>query len=153
MALKHASLPALLAGLLLATPALAQGAPAAVTPVASKPSTSNHAAGVERRITDLHARLKITASQEKPFDDFANVMRDNDKRMTEMSQERQQTAATGTAVDQMRAYADWTKTHSDDVQHLSAAFSTLYDSLSPAQKTQADESFRQLSRTRRAARG
>ncbi|WP_158745959.1 Spy/CpxP family protein refolding chaperone [Acidisphaera sp. L21] len=157
MDLKHASLPVLLAGLLLAAPVFAQPAPApaptAVTPVASKPGVTTHSAGVERRIKDLHTRLKITATQEKSFDDFANVLRDNDKRMSDMSQQRQQAAGNGTAVDQMQSYADWTKAHADDVQRMSTAFGTLYNALTPDQKNLADQSFRELSKTRRTARG
>ena len=33
---------------------------------------------VERRITELHSsKLKITPAEQKPFDDFAQAMRDN----------------------------------------------------------------------------
>ena len=36
---------------------------------------------VEHRIAELHSKLKITAAEQKPFDDFAQAMRDNVHRM------------------------------------------------------------------------
>ncbi len=74
---------------------------------------------VERRITELHSKLKITAAEQKPFDDFAQAMRDNAHRMDDLVAKRR-AAATATAVDQMKAYADLAQAHAEEV-HASVA--------------------------------
>ena len=149
-------LPCLVAGLLLAAPVAPNATAAQTTPVANatpaKPAGPRSVA-VERRINDLHARLKITPAEQKPFDDFAQVMRDNERRMADLMQSREATIKTGSAVDQMHTYSDMAQAHAEDVQHLTAAFSTLYDALSPDQKKLADESFRQFASQRRGAAG
>ena len=107
---------------------------------------------VERRITELHAKLKITPAEQKPFDDFAQAMRDNASRMDDMSGQRQSAAATATAVDQMKSYSGMAQAHAEEVSHLIGPFSTLYDALSPEQKKLADQSFRDFSAGPRGAR-
>ncbi len=148
----------LMAGLLMAAPvatqAAAQAGPVAApgAVAAAKPGTPR-AAAVERRITDLRTRLKITPEEQKPFDDFAQVMRDNEQRMDGLVTKRQASFATGSAVDQMQSYTDMAQAHAEDMQHLTAAFATLYNALSADQKKQADLSFRQFAKSRRSAQG
>ena len=155
MTTRHRALARLMTGLLLlapaALPAAAQTKQAAVS--APAPTPANRSAAIERRITDLRNRLKITPAEQKPFDDFAQVMRDGAQRMSELMQKSQANVASGSAVDQMRSYTDMAQAHADNMQHLTAAFSTLYDSLSPDQKKAADESFRQFATNRRLANG
>ena len=126
------------------------------TGVAAQPASvanGTQNAALEKRITDLHNRLKITPAEQKPFDDFAQVMRDNAQRMDGLMLRRRSTAAAASAVDQMREYSEMAQAHAEDLQHLTAAFSALYDVLSPDQKKAADQSFRQLATTRRGAAG
>ena len=140
----HMLAPAgLLAGLLAAAPVLAQITPAApaTAPAQSAPAGKVNLA-VEHRITELHSSLKITPAEQKPFDDFAQVMRENASQMAGLVQQREQAAKTGTAVDQMRSYTEMAQAHSQDMQRLLPAFSTLYDALTPEQKKSADQSFR-----------
>ena len=147
------ALHTLMAGLILVAPVAtrvaAQTSPAAV----STPEPGARNTAIERRITELHARLKITPAEQKPFDDFAQVMRDNAQRMDGLVQKRQDSAKSGSAVDQMRTYSDMAQAHAEDMQHLTTAFSALYDSLSPEQKKLADQSFRQFANSRRGAAG
>jgi hypothetical protein len=42
----------------------------------------------------------------------------------------------------MQSYAQLSQQHAEDMQKLSAAFQTLYDSMSPDQKQNADAVFR-----------
>ena len=158
------ALRTLIAGLVLAAPlatqALAQAnpppAPGAAPAASRAPAVKSDAArsaAIERRIADIHSRLKITPAEQKPFDDFAQVMRDNAQRMAGLVEKRQETAASGSAVDQMRSYSDMAQAHADDMQHLTTAFSALYEALSPDQRKLADTSFRQFASSRRGAAG
>ena len=148
----------LLAGLFAASPVLAQTTPAQTTPAQAAPAAASSRVNmaVEHRITALHASLKITPAEQKPFDDFAQVMRDNASHMSGLVQQREQAAKTGTAVDQMQSYSAMAQAHAEDMQRLVPAFTTLYDTLSPDQKKAADQSFRAFANrpeTARAARG
>ena len=157
------ALPVLLAGLMLAAPVGAQTnlatgpaagpAIATVPGQAGRPASPARDAAVERRITELHAQLKITPAEQKPFDDFATVMRENAAGMGELAQKRRATAVSGTALDQMEAYGQMAQAHADDMRRLVPAFATLYGALSPEQKKSADQSFRAFANGPRAARG
>ncbi len=152
----HRHLSVSLAGLLAAAPALAQVSPGAGTPAAqaAAPAAGQRDAAVEQRIADLRTRLKITPSEQKPFDNFVDIMRENARRMDDLVQKRRQTAVSGNAVDQMQAYGAMAQAHADDMQRLVPAFSNLYDALSPVQKKLADQSFREFAQgPRGAARG
>jgi protein CpxP len=164
--LMRTHLPVLFAGLLVAAPVLAQPAPttaapaATATPATAIPATATPApaavrrdVNVERRITELHTRLKITPSEERPFSDFAEIMRENARRMTSLVVERQKVANAGNAVDQMKAYNDMAQAHATDMQRLVPAFSNLYDALSPDQKKLADRSFREFANGPNGVRG
>ena len=98
---------------------------------------------VERRIRTLHARLKITPQQEAQWEQFAQVMRDNARNADQISAERaQRLNQQMSAVDDLQSYAEITQAHAQDVQRLVPAFQALYNSLSPEQRTLADQVFR-----------
>lgn len=154
MALRLArSLPFLIAGALLAGVISAQAAPAldqaASTPAAPTPAGARAHPVVEKRIADLRAKLKITPDEGKPFDDFAQVMRDNANRMGDLMKDRTQGMATMTALDHMKAYEAMSQAHADNMQRLLPAFSRLYDAMTPEQKKLADQSFRDFGPGRR----
>ena len=48
------------------------------------------------------------------------------------------------------AYADGARAHADDLQHLAAAFDTLYADMTPEQKAAADRTFHDFQGRRRA---
>ena len=97
---------------------------------------------VERRIADLHSRLRITAEQSQQWDQFTQVMRANAKEIDQSYQQRAGKLGSMSAVDNMQSYADIEQQRAQDVQKLVPAFRTLYDSLSDQQKHAADEMFR-----------
>lgn len=150
--LRSLILPALVSCALAAAPAWAQQtaptpAPGAQklpteTPSNAKDHGQKHADAVEQRIADLHAQLKITDAQAKPWDTFAQTMRDNARKADQAFRERAQKLQTMSAADAMKSYADLTETHADNMKKLSSAFSDLYDALSPEQKQIADAMYR-----------
>jgi protein CpxP len=97
---------------------------------------------VERRITDLHGKLNITSQQSQPWDQFAQVMRDNAREMDEVYKQRAEKLGSMSAVDNMQSYAQIEQQRAQDVQKLVPAFQTLYSSLSDQQKKTADQIFR-----------
>jgi protein CpxP len=97
---------------------------------------------VERRITDLHGKLHITSQQSQPWDQFAQVMRDNAREMDQVYQQRAEKLGSMSAVDNMQSYAQIEQQRAQDVQKLVPAFQALYTSLSDQQKKTADQIFR-----------
>jgi hypothetical protein len=141
--------PALLAGLFAAGPVLAQGTPAPASttaPTATAAAIQKRDTMVERRITQLHADLNITAQQQPQFDAFANAMRQNASEMDQFQADHASVTASGSAVDLLKTYASFTQMHAQEVQNLVGPFSALYDALSPEQKRVADRSFRTFAR-------
>lgn len=121
-------------------------AQATTTPPASTQKAPTHAKKkpvdrVEARITDLHARLKITDAQADQWNAFAQVMRDNAKAMTAALDQRAAAAKTASAVDDMRSYLAITQTHADGMAKLEPAFEKLYAAMSPEQQKNADVVF------------
>ncbi len=155
---------ATLGALILATPSHAQGtAPAATPPtgqaqpqqkVAAKPApkTQSHADQVEGRINDLHAKFHITAAQEEKWNDFAQTMRENAKRMDAAMETRSKGIKGMNAVEDLRSYRDMTETHYDNLKKLVSSFEPLYESMSPDQKKAADGVFASAQSSRANAR-
>lgn len=160
--------PALLTVLALALPAPA-GAQSTVTPAptgsapsADQPTTpstpqgtaprrsrnNNAAAGVERRIADLHTRLKITPDQEAQWKQVADVMRQNAAQVSAAIKDRAENAKTMTAIDNLRSYEKIAEAHEEGMQRLIPAFEKLYDSMPDAQKKNADAVFRAFAQRR-----
>ena len=146
--LRGFAMPAMLALTLLVAPAWAQtsspttGTTPSSMPAADKDEAQKHADAVEHHITDLHAKLKITDQQSKPWNAFAQTMRDNAQRASEAFRDRAQKLPTMSATDAMKSYADITQLHADNMKKLSAAFGDLYAVLSPEQKQLADAMYR-----------
>ncbi|MBN9562765.1 MAG: Spy/CpxP family protein refolding chaperone [Alphaproteobacteria bacterium] len=112
------------------------------TPMADAGKAGRHEDRVEKRITNLHARLKITPAQEQQWNQFAQVMRDNAKQMDQDYQQRSQRVQEMSALDNMQSYAKLAEAHAQDVQKLVPAFEALYNSMSAEQKHTADQVFR-----------
>lgn len=111
---------------------------AAASPAAAATHREQH---VDQRITYLHSALKITPAQETQWNAFADVMRSNNQTMTQLFEQRKENAQRN-ALDDMKQYAQISQAHADGMQKLVAAFEPLYNSLSPEQKTLADNAFR-----------
>ena len=129
---------AVAAAALVATIAFASG-----PVIAAKASDADR---VEARIKDMHAKLKITQAQEDQWAKVTQVMRDNAKSMDALTQVRSEHAKTMTAVDDLKSYAEITDAHADGIKKFTPVFSTLYASMSDAQKQEADGLFRHRGR-------
>ncbi len=130
---------AILAAVLCTLPSAAM---AQASPAPAPAAKTTRADLVEARIKSLHDALAITAAQEPQWQAVAEVMRDNAKTTRALIRERLAKAKTMTAVDDLRSYGAIADAHAAGVKKLTAAFETLYASLSDAQKKQADEAFR-----------
>jgi periplasmic protein CpxP/Spy len=117
----------------------ASAAAAANTSTASSDAKRDDA--VEKHIDQLHDALKITPAQEAQWNEVAATMRDNAKAMDRAIDKRAASAATATAIDDLKAYQDIAQTHANGVAKLATAFSGLYSSMSDDQKKAADAAF------------
>jgi hypothetical protein len=97
--------------------------------------------GVEKHITELHAKLKITAAEETQWAAVAKAMRDSAGELDTAIDKRKSTMGSGTAVDDLNAYGDIAQAHADSVRKLSTAFAPLYAAMPDEQKMLADEVF------------
>ena len=129
--------------------------PAAMSPAAmsmTPPALGQDQPGpqVEQRITELRKRLSITAAQEPQWTAFASVMRQNAAHMSQLMAGRRAQVGTQKAPDELRAYAEAARAHSDDLARLAPPFDALYATMSAEQQTLADQTFgRPLGRGRR----
>lgn len=131
---------ALLAGSL--TPVAAQTPPDDKKPPAAAAATSSKPETVEQRIEMLKGALKITPQQESKWNAVAQAMRDNASRMEKLVAEKRKIAPEKmTAVDDLKTYQDFAQAHLDGIKHLTSSFKSLYDSMSPDQKKNADTVF------------
>ena len=137
---------ALAAAALAATIAFAPGPVIAATASAAKATSEDR---VEARVKDMHAKLKITKAQEDQWAKVAQVMRANAKTMDALTQARFEKAKTKnmTAVDDLKSYAEITGAHEDGIKKFIPVFTTLYNSMSDAQKKDADALFRNAGQT------
>lgn len=137
----YAAARALAAAALVATVAFAPGPVIAAKATAAKASSEDR---VEARIKDMHAKLKITKAQEDQWAKVAQVMRNNAKTMDALTQARFEKAKTKTmtAIDDLKSYGEITGAHEDGIKKFTPVFTTLYDSMSDAQKKEADALFR-----------
>jgi hypothetical protein len=97
---------------------------------------------VEARITEMHARLEITPTQEAKWSDVAEVMRDNERQMEKMTKTRAEKADMN-AVENLESYGEITDEHADSIKRFTSAFEPLYEDMSHQQQQNADVIFRQ----------
>ena len=130
----------LVAGVFAAMIAFASGSGVAAQRAVDAQTTG--ADRVEARIHDMHGKLNITAAQEDQWQQVAEVMRDNEAAIEPLVKDRKTNANTMTAIDDLKSYAAITDAHSEGIKKFTAAFATLYDGMSDAQKKDADALFR-----------
>jgi protein CpxP len=111
------------------------------TPAAMMKADVKHEDAVERRITDLHSKLKITPAEESQWKEVAETMRENAKDMDKAIDKRSASLATATAVDDLNSYAEIAQAHANGVKKLAKSFSGLYSMMTDDQKKEADEIF------------
>ena len=144
--LRHAA-PALLTLAFLSNSVWAQTpASGAVGASSASAATAGHSAKrhafLERRLSELHAQLKITPAEAPLWDAFAQTMRDSSEATEQAYADRADKLPTLNADDAMKSYADLAQLHADNTQKLAKAFSPLYAGLSDEQKKTADVLFR-----------
>ena len=108
---------------------------------------------VETRIKELHAKLKITPAQEELWNNVTKVMRDNAETMEALIKARSEKASTMNAVDDLKSYSEIAEAHADGLRKFIPVFEPLYDSMTDAQKKDADTLFRHHGRTKSKAKG
>ena len=125
----------------------------ATPPAAAAPAAGTTRQKVEQRIADMYATLRITQAQERQWNDFAQVMLDNAQAMDALAQKNAADTSTQDAEQILQSYAAITQQHAQNVQRLLPAFRTLYASLSPEQRKQADDMFRERAEQREQKQG
>lgn len=110
-------------------------------PPAAAAATSNKPETVEQRISSLKTALKITPDQESKWEGVATAMRENAAAMDKLVQEKKGTMASLNAVDDLKTYQEFSQVRLDGLKNLISSFSTLYDSMTPDQKKNADHVF------------
>ena len=116
--------------------------PDAAAPAQAQGSDAAMQKAVDQRIAALQAKLAITQAQTADWNNFATAMSENAASTNKLFAERAQNAASMTAVENMKSYADIARAYADNTQKLSTAFATLYAKLTPDQQKTADELFR-----------
>src|ERR1035437_2289720 len=97
---------------------------------------------VETRIEEMHAKLKITKAEEDLWTKVAEVMRDNGKKMDDLTSARMEKEKTINAVDDLKSYGEIVDEHADGIKRFTPVFADLYASMSDEQKAEADKLFR-----------
>jgi periplasmic protein CpxP/Spy len=119
----------------------------------SAPAKRGRGQNIEARIKSLHDQLKITQAQEPQWNQVAQVMREGAKTMRDINQKRRANAKTMSAIDDLHSYQDVASAHAQELQKLIPVFQTLYDSMSPEQKRNADAIFQRHQRRQRQSGG
>ncbi len=113
----------------------------------AKPSADR----TERRIKELHDKLRITPAQEALWGNVAASMRDNGKALRATVTDRSTRLKTMTAVDDLKSFQVIADQHSQGLRQLIPTFEALYASMSPAQQKNADKVFGEHQRRRSRA--
>lgn len=137
-----------------AAPADSNAAPVAPqTAPAATPKPSRHSdAAVEARIKRLHDQLKITPAESDQWNAVAQIMRDNERQIDDLTQARDKDAGTMSAIDNLRNYQMIADAHADGLKKLVPAFATLYGAMSDRQKATADTVFGRHARAHAAGK-
>jgi len=142
--MRSVAIAALMGATMLATPlSAARAEQAAVSPTqAAAGVTETKGETVEQRITNLHAALKVTPTQDAQWNAVAQAMRENAGNMDKLIAANRTTVPQSmTAVEDLRTYQKFAQAHVDGLKNLIAAFGTFYDAMPDAQKKIADEMF------------
>jgi periplasmic protein CpxP/Spy len=124
----------------LSSPTPSPQPPSAQPSLALSPAAQ---AAVDQRIAALRGQLHITDTQAQPWNAFAQAMRDNAASTDALFRQRASTAATLSALDNMKSYAQVARAYADNTEALATAFEGLYGVLSDQQKLTIDTLFRE----------
>jgi hypothetical protein len=115
--------------------------PADPSPAAMAKGDQKRDTRVEQQIKDLHAKLKISPTEESQWTAVAKTMRESAKDLDAAIDKREASHNTATAVDDLNAYGEVAQAHADAVKKLASAFAPLYASMADDQKKTADDVF------------
>lgn len=104
----------------------------------------------QRRLAELHKRLRITPSEQAAWDRFAQASMQNAAQLDAAFRARAEQVPDMNAVQNMQSFADLDMRRAQDMQRLVPEFQELYAALSPSQQRSADELFRQGARRAQA---
>ncbi|MGA2778737.1 MAG: Spy/CpxP family protein refolding chaperone [Steroidobacteraceae bacterium] len=99
----------------------------------------------------LHDRLRITPAQEPLWAAVADLVRRNDETIDAISRERRESAATMSAIDDLRSFAAISAAHAAGTKAFLPAFAALYGIMPAEQRANADRVFRDADPILRAA--
>lgn len=99
------------------------------------------AMNLEERIKMLRETLGITREQEPAWNAVAQVMRENEGRITALIDARRRNADTFTAIDNLKTFEAMTQAHLEGIKKMIPAFQVLYNQMSDEQKIIADKTF------------
>ena len=102
----------------------------------------HHEDRAEVRIKDMHDKLNITAAQQEQWTKVEQAMLEDAKIMDKLTQSRADHAKEMTAIDDLKSYGEIADAHAAGIKTLTPLFTTLYESMSDAQKKEADTLFR-----------
>ena len=130
------------AAVLIAVPyaATAQSVPPPPQTATNPPSPQSAA---DQRIQALRTQLHITDAQMPQWNAFAQAMRDNATSTDALFRQRASAAASMSALDNMKSYAQVARAYADNTEALATAFEALYGVLADQQKQTIDTLFRQ----------
>jgi hypothetical protein len=138
---RTAAMAGLLGAIMLATP-LAPAVAQSATKTSAEAKATTSAETVEQRIAALHTQLKITAAEEGDWKAVAQTMRDNAAAIQKIAADKATQSKEGmTALEDLQTYQTFTQAHLDGIKSLTAAFTTLYNSMPDTQKKIADQVF------------
>ncbi len=100
----------------------------------------------ETRIRRLHDRLEITAAEETLWAPIAQIMRENALALRVSVSHDKASMKLATAVNDLKTFQIIAEQHSSGLKKLIPAFTTLYDSMPPAQQKRANTVFGRHSR-------
>jgi len=115
-----------------------------IDPTVQKPdSMARHEGGMQRvddRIKELHDTLNITPDEEPAWKKVTRIMRQNEASIRKLVEARHQNESAN-AIDDLNSYESIARAHEDGLKRLIPAFKAFYNSLTPEQKTKADDMF------------
>lgn len=123
---------------------IAQATPSEETS-ATAPESEKGESQIEKRIEELHKKLRITPEQEAQWKHLADVMRENARKMQELAKERAKDVKSN-AVEVVKSYSRVIEEHEKGMKKFIPAFQDLYEKLSDEQKKIADDLFRRRER-------
>src|SRR6185312_13537909 len=139
----HSLFPRVVTASMIGAAVLVGGVASSVaqSPSANPPSVASATSSKPETVEQRIAELKTAPDQDAKWSKVADAMRDNAAQMGELVKKTQTNMTNMTAIDNLRAYRDFTRAHLEGLKKVVDAFDTLYDSMPDAQKKNADQVF------------